>query len=193
MTEVLPSGVITIMFTDLVGSTALADRLGDDTAQSLRHAHDRILRQQFERFHGKVVQGTGDGFLVAFASPRQGVECAVEVQRALSAQHSEGRYLELQVRIGLHTGEPIVEGGDLIGSDVNLAARVEAEAGGGQVLVSEMTRQLARQSRGFEFLALGERMLKGFAEPINLFEVRWPEDAGARPLLTRFIGRGEER
>ena len=131
MTQVLPSGVVTIMFTDLVGSTALAERLGDEAAQALRRAHDRILREQFERFDGKVVKGTGDGFLVAFASPRQGVECAVEVQRALSAQHAEGRYTELQVRIGLHTGEPIVEGGDLLGSDVNLAARIEAEAAGG--------------------------------------------------------------
>ncbi len=181
------------MFTDLVGSTALADRLGDDAARALLRAHDRILREQFERFDGKVVKGTGDGFLVAFASPRQGVECAVEVQRALSAQHAEGRYPELQVRIGLHSGEPIAEGGDLLGSDVNLAARIEAEAGGGQVLVSELTRQLARRSHGLEFVALGERTLKGFAEPVNLFEVRWPEDVMARPLLTRFVGRVEER
>ncbi|HEY8766096.1 MAG TPA: AAA family ATPase, partial [Dehalococcoidia bacterium] len=193
MTQVLPSGVITIMFTDLVGSTALADRLGDEAARALLRAHDRILREQFERFDGKVVKGTGDGFLVAFASPRQGVECAVEVQRALSAQHAEGRYPELQVRIGLHTGEPMAEGGDLLGSDVNLAARIEAEAAGGQVLVSELTRQLARRNPGLEFAALGERMLKGFAEPVNLFEVRWPEDDGARPLLTRFVGRVEER
>lgn len=181
------------MFTDLVGSTALADGLGDEAAQALLRAHDRILRQQFERFEGKVVKGTGDGFLVAFASPRQGVECAVAVQRALSAQHAEGRYPELQVRIGLHTGEPIAEGGDLLGSDVNLAARIEGEAAGGQVLVSELTRQLARRSHGLEFVALGERLLKGFAEPVNLFEVRWPEDDGARPLLTRFVGRVEER
>jgi class 3 adenylate cyclase/tetratricopeptide (TPR) repeat protein len=193
MTQVLPSGVITIMFTDLVGSTALSDRLGDEPARALLRAHDRILREQFERFDGKVVKGTGDGFLVAFASPRQGVECAVAVQRALSAQHAEGRYPELQVRIGLHTGEPIAEGGDLLGSDVNLAARIEAEAAGGQVLVSELTRQLARRSHDLEFVALGERMLKGFAEPVNLVEVRWPEDAGARPLLTRFVGRVEER
>jgi len=131
------------MFTDRVASTALGDRLGDERAQSLRRAHDRILGQQFERFGRRVVKGTGDGFMVVFGSARQGVECAVEVQRAIAAQQAEGCYLELQVRVGLHTGEPVAEEGDLFGSDVDLAARIESEAGGGQVLVSDLTRVLA--------------------------------------------------
>jgi class 3 adenylate cyclase len=192
MTQRLPEGTVTVMFTDLVGSTALGDRLGDEAAQALRRAHDRILRQQFERSGGKVIKGTGDGFMVAFTSARQGVDCAVDVQRAIAAQHSEGRYLELQVRIGLHTGEPIAEGDDLLGSDVNLAARIEAEADSGQVLVSELTRLLARRGPGLQFVALGERTLKGFAEPMPIFEVRWPEDGAARLRLTPFVGRQEE-
>ncbi|MBI1884889.1 MAG: AAA family ATPase [Chloroflexi bacterium] len=187
-----PAGTVTIMFTDLVGSTALGDRLGEETAQALRRAHDRILRREFEPFGGSVVKGTGDGFMVSFASARQGVECAVQVQRAIAGQQAEGRYLELQVRIGLHTGEPVAEGGDLFGSDVNLAARIQVEAEGGQVFVSEVTRLLARDNPGLQFLDRGERSLKGFAEPQRLFEVRWPDERAGRPTLTRFVGRQEE-
>ncbi len=113
MTQQLPEGTVTVVFTDVVGSTDLGDRLGDEAAQVLRRAHDRILRQQFERFGGRVVKSRGDGFMVVFASARQGIECAVGVQRAIETQHAEGRYLELGVRIGLHTGEPVVEGRDL--------------------------------------------------------------------------------
>jgi len=190
--EGLPGGTVTIMFTDVVASTALADRLGDDRGQALRRAHDRILRRQFEHFGGRVVKGRGDGFMVAFPSARRAVRCAAEVQRAIATQQAEGRYRELQVRIGLHTGEPVEDQGDLFGSDVNLAARIEAEAGGGQVLVSELTRLLARRSPGLRFVAVGERALKGFAEPVPLYEVCWADGRPARPPLTPFVGRQEE-
>jgi class 3 adenylate cyclase/tetratricopeptide (TPR) repeat protein len=185
-------GTVTIMFTDLVGSTALGDRLGDDDAQALRRAHDRILLEQFERFGGRVIKNTGDGFLVSFASARQGVECGVGLQRAITAQHAEGRYRELQVRVGLHTGEPVAEGGDVHGSDVDLAARVEAEALGGQVLVSDVTRVLARQCPGVRFSPLGERMLKGFEEPVTLYEAVLTSEAAPASSLTRFVGRERE-
>ena len=130
--------------------------------------------------------------MVVFPSARRGVQCAVEVQRAIATQQAEGRYLELQVRIGLHTGEPVEEQGDLFGSDVNLAARIEAEAGGGQVLVSELTRLLAHRSPGLRFVAVGERTLKGFAESVPLYEVCWATERPARPPLTSFVGRQEE-
>jgi len=188
----LPEGTVTIMFTDVVASTALADRLGDDRGQALRRAHDRILRRQFDRFGGRVVKGRGDGFMVAFPSARRGVQCAAEVQRAIAAQQAEGRYRELQVRIGLHTGEPVEDQGDLFGSDVNLASRIEGEAGGGQVLVSELTRLLARRCPGLRFAAVGERTLKGFAEPVPLYEVCWATERPVHPPLTPFVGRQEE-
>lgn len=195
MTDTSPT--VTIMFTDMVESTALGDRLGDVEAKALRRAHDRLLKEQFVRFGGRVVEGTGDGFLVTFASARAGVECAVAIQQALAAKHVDGRYLDLQVRIGLHTGEPLVEGDRLFGSDMNLAARVEAAAEGGQVLVSEVTRLLARQTIGrenpsFEFVSLGERELKGFPETVPLFEVGWKLPVDAQPLFTHFVGREEE-
>lgn len=187
-----PSGTVTIMFTDLVGSSALGDRLGDVEAQALRRAHERILRREFERFDGRVVKGTGDGFLVSFLSARQGVECGVEIQSAVAAQQAEGRYPELNVRIGLHTGEPVAEAGDLHGSDVDLAARVAAEAEGGQVLISESTYILSRRSPGLEFRSVGDRSLKGFTEPVELFEVRQARSPAPAVQLTRFVGRQDE-
>jgi len=187
-----PDGTVTVLFTDLVGSASLADRLGDDVAQTLRRAHARILQRLFERFDASLIKGTGDGFMVAFSSARRAVECAAEVQRAIAAQHEEGRYRELAVRVGIHTGEPVAQGGDLLGSDVDLAARITSEARGGQVLVSDVTRALARHSSAVRFEALGERALKGFAEPATLFEVLWEEarSAGSRP--PRFVGRSDE-
>ncbi|TMB70379.1 MAG: hypothetical protein E6J43_02095 [Chloroflexi bacterium] len=187
-----PESTVTIMFTDLVDSTGLGDRLGDAAAQALRRAHDRILKQQFVRFGGRVVKGTGDGFMVAFSSARQGVECAAELQQAIEAQHREGRYPELLVRVGLHTGEPLTEGHDLLGSDVDLAARIEAEADGGQDLVSELTHLLTRHHEDLEFTSVGERSLKGFRAPVPLFEVRWPQEQGVRTGLTPFVGRRDE-
>ncbi|MEX0683832.1 MAG: adenylate/guanylate cyclase domain-containing protein [Dehalococcoidia bacterium] len=189
---VQPGGTVTIMFTDMVGSTALGDRLGDETAQALRRAQDRIVREQLARFGGRVVKGTGDGFMLAFGSARRGVECAVAVQNAITEQQREGRYSELQVRIGLHTGEPGSEGDDLLGTDVDLAARIEAEAGGGQVFVSDLTRALARQAAGVTFTPLGERTLKGFAEPVAVFEVGWADAHDTMAGLTRFVGRRQE-
>jgi class 3 adenylate cyclase/tetratricopeptide (TPR) repeat protein len=187
-----PGGTLTILFTDLVGSTSLGDALGDQQAQKLRRAHDRILRQQFDRFAAEVIKGTGDGFMVTFSSARQAVECAVEIQRALADAHAAGRYRELSVRAGLHTGEPVRDSGDIYGIDVDMAARVSSEAAGGEILVSEVTRLLARQSIGLEFVALGERSLKGFAEPVALYAVRWPDQRVARPRMTNFVGRDSE-
>ncbi|HEV8573309.1 MAG TPA: AAA family ATPase [Dehalococcoidia bacterium] len=192
MAQTLPGGTVTIMFTDLVGSAALGDRVGDIEAQALRRAHDRILRQQFQRSCGNVIKSTGDGFLVAFESARQAVECGVEVQRAIQTQQAEGRYRELQIRVGLHTGEPVVEGGDLRGTDVDLAARICDQAAGGQVLISDVSRVLASRSPELEFKPLGERTLKGFSQAVSLFEVRRPEERTVRPSLTRFTGREEE-
>ena len=183
---------VTLLFTDLVGSTALSSRLGDEQAQALRRAHDRILTQEFERAGGRVVKHTGDGFMVAFPSARQGVESAVALQQAIESQQGEGRYAELSVRVGVHTGEPVAEGDDYFGRDVNLAARIVAEAQGGQILVSETTRLLAQPNVNLALQPLGERQLKGFPEPVSLFEVRWTREE-ARPGHSRFVGRREER
>jgi class 3 adenylate cyclase/tetratricopeptide (TPR) repeat protein len=186
-----PVSTITIMFTDLVGSTALANRVGDEASQALRRAHERILTREFERFDGEVIKGTGDGYMVAFASARQAVECGVSVQIAIDDEHVEGRYADLSVRIGLHTGEPVRDHDDLFGKDVNLASRIEAEAQGGQVLVSEITWLLTRYLPDLTFAAIGLRSLKGFDEPVPLFAVHGQHDHLGKHR-TRFVGRSRE-
>ncbi len=185
-------GTLTVLFTDLVESTAVANRLGDETAQALRRAHDRILRQQFESHGGTVVKGTGDGFLVTFSTARQGVACARAVQRAIAEQQAEGRYLDLGVRIGVHTGEPSAEDGDVFGIDVTLAARLMAEAQGGEIIVSEVTHLLVRQ-HAFEMQPAGELTLKGFPEAVPAYRVLWTEESVLHRRLSRFVGRHDEQ
>jgi class 3 adenylate cyclase/tetratricopeptide (TPR) repeat protein len=187
-----PGDTLTLLFTDLVDSTAVSNRLGDDAAQALRRAHDRILREQFEAHGGTVIKGTGDGFFVTFPSARQGVECAAAIQRAIAAQQAEGRYPELSVRIGLNTGEPVVEGDDLFGADVTLAARIMAEAQGSEVLVSEVTGLLVRQ-HNFKLEPAGERTLKGFLQPVPVYRLHWLREADRQRRQSRFVGRVDEQ
>lgn len=180
---------LTLLFTDLVGSTELATNLGEEPAQALRRAHDRILREQFKTFGGTVIKNTGDGFFAAFPSARQGVECGAAIQAAIAAQQAEGRYLGLSLRVGLHTGEPVIEDGDLFGVDVTLAARIADTADGGQVLISDVTHLLARPHTSLQFASLGARQMKGFPDPITVISVSAAKNETPARRLTRFIGR----
>ena len=182
---------VTILFTDVVSSTEVSVRLGAE-AQALRHAHDRILREQFETHGGSIVKNRGDGFFVTFSSAKAAVECAAAIQRAITAEQSRGRYPDLAVRIGIHTGEPELEEGDYFGVDVALADRIMSEAPGGEVFVSETTYLLARFATRLRFVPEGSRALKGFPEPAPLYRLQWdvqPTDA----RLSRFVGRTAER
>jgi class 3 adenylate cyclase len=111
----------------------------------------------------------GDGFMAWFPSASQALACAVTLQRALADRESGVR-----VRIGLNAGEPIVEADDLFGASVVVAARLAAEARGGEVLVSDVVRQLA-VGKEFAFADRGERTLRGFDEPVRAFELQWRE------------------
>jgi class 3 adenylate cyclase/tetratricopeptide (TPR) repeat protein len=184
---------LTLLFTDLVASTELASRLGDDAAHGLRRAHDRIVRDQVAAFGGDVVKNTGDGFFATFGSARQGVECGAAIQRAIARQQAEGRYGELSVRVGLHTGEPVLEEGDVFGIDVAIATRVMSEAAGGQVLISDITHLLARAHTPLRFERAGARSLKGVPNPIDVFIVEWRDDEPAGRRLSRFVGRADDR
>ncbi|MEP7032906.1 MAG: tetratricopeptide repeat protein [Actinomycetota bacterium] len=155
----LPTGTVTLLFTDIEGSTRLLERLGAAYAETLAK-HRRVLRDAFER-HGGVEVGTeGDAFFVAFPSASEALAAAREGQDALA----EG---EVRVRMGMHTGEPIVVGTDYIGMDVHRAARIAAAGHGGQILLSEATRALV----GDEGLRdLGRHGLKDIGE-VHLFQV----------------------
>jgi class 3 adenylate cyclase len=165
------SGVHTILFTDVEGSTALTHKLGDARARELMREHERMVRTALGAYGGSEVKTTGDGFMASFTSASQALKCAVAMQRAF-AEHNETADEPIRVRMGLNAGEPIAEAEDLFGTVVNLAARIAAQAAGGQIVVSSVVRELAA-GKGFLFADQGEVALRGFEDPVRLYEVRW--------------------
>jgi class 3 adenylate cyclase/tetratricopeptide (TPR) repeat protein len=197
MARELPEGTVTVLFTDVVGSTSMRTGRGDAAAQEIIHAHFDLVRQQIAQHSGQEVKTIGDSFMVAFASARKAVECAVAVQRALEEHNRQHPDQQIQVRIGLNTGEAIREEGDLFGSAVDAAARIMAKAEGGQILLSETVRGVLGRAKDVELVDRGRFRLKGFPERWRLYEVVWPEEAvAAAPALverTPFVGREAER
>jgi class 3 adenylate cyclase/DNA-binding winged helix-turn-helix (wHTH) protein len=172
--EVGPAGedVHAILFTDLEGSTALTHRLGDKMAREVLRQHETIVREALQIHGGSEVKTMGDGFMAAFPSATRALECAVAIQQGISRRENDAE--RLRVRIGVNAGEPIVEQEDFFGTVVILAARLASKAAGGEILVSDVVRQLAT-GRGFLFADRGQTMLKGYAEPVRVFELRWSE------------------
>jgi class 3 adenylate cyclase len=169
-----PSGLATILFTDVEGSTALTQRLGDAKAREVLRAHERIVREALKAHGGSEVKTLGDGFMASFFSATRALECAIAMQRAF-AEHSESAEEPIRVRIGLNAGEPIAEDEDLFGTAVIRAARIAAMAQGGEILVANVVRELA-EGKGFLFSDRGNVALRGFEDPLRLFEVRWREE-----------------
>ncbi|MCH7737911.1 MAG: adenylate/guanylate cyclase domain-containing response regulator [Chloroflexi bacterium] len=168
-----------IMFTDLEDSTQMLTRLGDEENQTLLASHGKIIRQQLDKFGGQEVKTTGDGFMIAFYSARKAVSCAVGIQRELQEFNRENPDRQLKVRIGLNLGEVIKEEDDYFGSAVVVAARIMDESAGGQILVSDLLRQVADGPSNSEhkYLDFGRRTLKGFEEEEQIFEVLWQPSA----------------
>ncbi|MCA1843717.1 MAG: adenylate/guanylate cyclase domain-containing protein, partial [Actinobacteria bacterium] len=170
------AGVVTFLFTDLVGSTALIDRLGDDAADSLRRDHFDVLHKAVEEAGGEEVKNLGDGLMVSFSSPVAALSCAVAMQRAMAGS-------EQRIRVGVHAGEPAQEGDDYFGTPVVIAKRLCDRADGGQILATELLAGLVGTRGGFQFLPRGRLALKGLSEPVATVEVRWqPDEAAAAPV-----------
>jgi class 3 adenylate cyclase len=164
--------VHTILITDMEGSTTLTQRLGDAKAQDVLRTHNAILRDALKAHNGSEIKHTGDGIMASFASASRALECAIAMQRAF-AQHNESNPdVPIRVRIGVNAGEPVAEEEDLFGTAVQLAARICAHAEPGQILVPIVVRELAAGKK-FLFADLGETVLRGFEDPVRLFEVRW--------------------
>jgi class 3 adenylate cyclase len=164
-----PEGTVTVLFTDIEASTKLVDRLGDAAAREVFREHDRLVRGALESSGGTEVEQEGDAFMLVFAGARAAVSCAVEAQRAIAESD-----LPLRVRVGLNTGEVIAEEQGYFGRTVFLAARVAGQAQGGQILVSEVTRNLVGE-HDVSFLDRGEHELRGLAGTHRLYEVPWDE------------------
>jgi class 3 adenylate cyclase len=169
-----PEDIHTILFTDVEGSTALTERLGDAKARAVLREHERMVREALKSHGGSEVKALGDGFMTSFSSATKALECAIAVQRAF-AERNESAEEPIVVRVGLNAGEPIAEEDDLYGTAVNRAARITATAWGGEILVANVVRELA-EGKEFLFTDRGETTLKGFDEPVRLYDVRWREE-----------------
>jgi len=165
------SGVCTILFTDVEGSTALTERLGDAKARAVLRDHERMVRDALRAHGGAEVKAMGDGFMASFSSATRALECAIAVQRAFAARN-EAAEEPIRVRIGLNAGEPIAEDEDLFGTAVNMAARIAAQAKGKEIMASDVVRQLVAGKR-FLFADRGEVALRGLEDPVRLCEVHW--------------------
>jgi len=162
----------TILFTDMEGSTTLADQLGDAGAQEVRRAHNQIVRAALSANGGNEIKHTGDGIMASFATASSALDAAIAIQRGVAAHKEEQPDSPLGVYVGLNAGEPIAEEGDLFGTSINLAARICDRAEAGQILASNVVRELAA-GKQFLFADLGETELRGFEDPVKLWELRW--------------------
>jgi class 3 adenylate cyclase/pimeloyl-ACP methyl ester carboxylesterase len=177
--EPLAAGAFrTILFTDVEGSTALTQRLGDAKARDVLRTHERIVREALRSHGGSEVKTLGDGFMASFSSATRALECAIAMQRAFAAYNAQvgaQHAAPLHVRVGLNAGEPIAEDEDLFGTAVILAARIAAKGEGDEILASDVVRQLVA-GKGFLFSDRGDVVLRGFEDPVRLYEVRWQEE-----------------
>lgn len=166
------AGLRTIVFTDIVDSTTMTQRLGDATAMEVVRAHDTIVRNALALSDGREVKHTGDGIMSAFSSADKAVRCAARIQHELSRYAALPKGATLKVRIGAAAGEPVEHRNDLFGSTVQLAARLCAHARPEQILVSTQVVELCDGS-GLRFDALGEVALKGFDHPVRVLLFNW--------------------
>jgi class 3 adenylate cyclase len=166
-------GTVTIMFSDIVESTALYEQLGDLRGSEFIRTHNEIFRREVAAHRGHEVNTFGDSFMIAFSSVRRAVLCAIALQRAFAVYCDSHPDLPMRVRIGLHVGEAVRESTDFFGKAVILAARISALAEGGQILVSSTLYDVAVSAGDLRFAPAGERSLKGLAGTHRLFELMW--------------------
>jgi class 3 adenylate cyclase len=166
------SGLVTILFTDMVGSTRLLQQVGDDQAEELRRTHFSLVREAVVAKRGQEVKNLGDGLMAVFPSALDAVNCAIVVQEAVS-RHNEERGPPLLLRVGLHAGEPFREEDDYFGTPVVTAKRLCDAAKGGQILASQMVAQLVGTRGSFRFRPVGRLKLKGLVEAVPAVAVEW--------------------
>jgi class 3 adenylate cyclase/streptogramin lyase len=181
MPDQFDTGVVTVMFTDVEGSTDLTRRLGDEAARRTIESYRRIVRAKLAEHEGREIDSIGDGFMITFLSTRRAVACAVDIHKALEQHAREHPDEEVRVRIGLNVGEVLERGGHPFGAAVNATQRVAAYAKGGQIFVSEPVRHLAGTIPELTFRDRGRRTLKGFPERWRLYEVVWQRPAEKAP------------
>ena len=181
--------IVTLLFTDLVGSTEMLGRIGDDAAEEARLAHFGLLRDAIAAGGGHEVKNLGDGLMVVFGSALDALGCAVSIQLAARDHNRLGVGPPFHIRIGLHAGEPVREGSDFFGTPVVVASRLCAAARGGQILASLVLVGLIGTRGRFAIHPVGSLELKGLADPVPAAEVGWDQE-GARTARPRPVAGG---
>jgi eukaryotic-like serine/threonine-protein kinase len=167
---------VTFLFSDIVGSTVLTERLGDIRAQELIQIHNGLIREQLKMYEGSEVKTLGDGFMIAFSSARKAVLCAIAIQRAFF-EYSNGHPDQgVSVRLGLHIGEAVQFANDFYGKAVILAARIGSTASGGEILVSSSLKEIVETAGDLIFDNGRDVVLKGLAGTFRLYAVSWRHD-----------------
>jgi len=169
-----------IMFTDMLGYSALAQR-DDKLALELLEEHRRLLREIFPRFHGTEIKTIGDAFLVEFGSALEAAQCAIEIQRTLAKRnHDVTSDRRIELKIGIHIGDVVHREGDVYGDGVNIASRIEALAGAGGICVSMDVERQIRNALEARFEKFGTADLKNISLPMDLFRIVLPWETGAK-------------
>ena len=189
-------GTVTIMFTDVEGSTQMLSSRGFTLSHEIMKAYEAIIEEKITEHAGRRIKGLGDGVMVSFGSSRHAVECAIGIQRAITEYSKQNPERKLKIRIGINTGEVVEEAGDIFGAAVNVAARVAGKARGGQILVSDVVRELVGPVAEIKFGYRGRFKLKGFPDRFRLHDVTPGEAPSPTPVLPSgdgFVGREQER
>lgn len=175
-------GLLGLVVTDLQSFTSLVTKLGDTQARSWIREHNRLLREAIEQAHGWEVAHTGDGVIAAFRSLQAALQCTRSIQDQLAAYTRAHANQPLRARIGVHAGEPLAEDGRLFGTAVNTTVRVCARAHAGQILVTDVVRQLACGC-GFVFVEQEVSTLKGLDSELRLYELQAERGSGVQRRL----------
>src|SRR6202030_3795265 len=169
-----------IMFTDMVGYSALSQR-NDKLAQELLEEHRQLLREIFPRFNGTEIKTIGDAFLIEFNSALEAAQCAIAIQRALAKRDADApAERQIQVRIGVHIGDVVHRGGDVYGDGANIASRIEPLAGAGGMCVSMDVERQIRNALEARFEKLAPTELKNISVPMDLFRIVLPWERDTR-------------
>ena len=170
------------MFTDVEGSTNLLSTRGFTESHEIMKAYETIIDEKVAEHAGRRIKGLGDGLMVSFGSSRHGVECAIEIQKAIAEYSKQNPERKIRIRIGLNTGEVVEEAGDIFGAAVNVAARVAGKAKGGEILVSDVVRPLVGPVAEIVFDYKGAYKLKGFPDRWRIHKVT-PGESTTMPTV----------
>jgi len=171
-------GIRTILFTDIVESTSLTQKIGDEAAMELVDLHDSVVRGALKDLGGREIKHLGNGIMASFVSAAAAVKCAARVQNELAKHARDNANRSIQIRVGIAAGEPVERHNDLFGVTVQLASRLCAHAAAEQIVVSSVVAELCA-GKALPFEDLGEVTLKGFEHPVRAHAVSWAPEASA--------------